>query len=486
MNIKTILLTTCLLIIVSTNAQNFAGYNSANNIGVNSVFFNPASICDSRYKWNFNLATVNGTVTTNYASVKSSDMLKMFSGDTISGYFTRDPKVEKVQLASNIDILGPSLMLSLNPKSSFAITTRVRNLVSFNGSNGNFLNLLENKNQLTTSPFLQPPNSFSYTTHSWAEIGLSYARVIFNGNVSFLKGGVSVKYLGGLGAGYVNASNIRGTVEKKTQLEANMKSGSGNLNFAHTGVTNIDLATMNGFIGTGLGFDIGLVYELRANLDKYKLNYDEVRRDKNKYTLRLGIALKDIGSINFNKNPASGGNYLFATNSNPNGKDTINLNRFNGIKSLSELETVINGANPIIKKNKASDELIFKLPSTLTVDADLNIGAGFFVNATASFTLNNDETDIQRTNYYNYVVITPRFEAKGFGIYVPFSNNPINGLNSGLCLNLGSLYIGSSNIISSYLKGETQQFNVQAGFKFGLFHGKSTINKSKKSSDSEF
>lgn len=53
----------------------------------------------------------------------------------------------------------------------------------------------------------------------------------------------------------------------------------------------------------GFGFDFGLVYEWRPDYDQYDLRNaapaDNNFRDLNKYKLRFGLSVTDIGSINY-------------------------------------------------------------------------------------------------------------------------------------------------------------------------------------------
>ena len=53
--IKCKLILLLLIFLQSVSAQDFPGFRTGNYTGVNGVFFNPANIADSRYRWDFNL-----------------------------------------------------------------------------------------------------------------------------------------------------------------------------------------------------------------------------------------------------------------------------------------------------------------------------------------------------------------------------------------------------------------------------------------------
>ena len=51
-------------------AQDFPGYRAGNYTGVNGVFFNPANIADSRYRFDVNLFSPIDTITEGPCTVK--------------------------------------------------------------------------------------------------------------------------------------------------------------------------------------------------------------------------------------------------------------------------------------------------------------------------------------------------------------------------------------------------------------------------------
>ena len=70
-------------------SQIFPGYRTGNYTGVNGVFFNPAYIADSRYKWDVNLFAINGFVGTNQRGLRFSDITRSFNGDSLKSKLLR-------------------------------------------------------------------------------------------------------------------------------------------------------------------------------------------------------------------------------------------------------------------------------------------------------------------------------------------------------------------------------------------------------------
>ena len=87
----------------------------------------------------------------------------------------------------------------------------------------------------------------------------------------------------------------------------------------------------------GIGADVGLVYEWRPDWKKYKYDMDGKKdmwmRDKNKYKLKAGIAINDIGGMKYDKGGES-------NNFNINVKN-FDLTQFDDIEGFRSLDSVL-------------------------------------------------------------------------------------------------------------------------------------------------
>src|ERR1700761_2108317 len=106
------------------HSQTYPGYRTGNYTGVNGVFFNPANIADNRYKWDINVFAIDGFVGTNKSGLRFSDITRSFNADSLKSKLLRGSS--NVNSLAYVDILGPSVMVSLSPKTSIALTTRTR------------------------------------------------------------------------------------------------------------------------------------------------------------------------------------------------------------------------------------------------------------------------------------------------------------------------------------------------------------------------
>ena len=108
--------------ILSAKAQSYLGYYYDNYAGVQSTLYNPASIVDSRFKTDINLASFSASAGNDYYGISLSDLIK-------GGNYDFELQSKKFPSNSNnfivnADIMGPSFMFNIAPKHSLAIFTR--------------------------------------------------------------------------------------------------------------------------------------------------------------------------------------------------------------------------------------------------------------------------------------------------------------------------------------------------------------------------
>lgn len=200
-------LTLLALLLIFSNAilsQSYIGFLNDNYSGVNGIISNPANIVDSRLKTDINLIGFSGLIDNDYLAVKLSDLTNT--------NFDFDKSGEKFPLNNNnatvnLDILGPSFMLNIKPKHSIALSTRVRGILNANDINGTTLNLIGTDfNQNKDYKINEGDANAAF--NGWGEVGLTYATVFLDKKVHFLKGGITLKYLQGLGNSNGDGRNI--------------------------------------------------------------------------------------------------------------------------------------------------------------------------------------------------------------------------------------------------------------------------------------
>lgn len=460
----------------SLSAQDFPGYRTGNYTGVNGVFSNPANIADSRYRWDFNLFSLNTGVGNNQASFNLKDISNSFETDSLAERFIgAGAGMSSGMMTASIH--GPSLLFNPGKKSSVALTSRARVMMNAIDIDGKLVDrILESTENDPELPYtIQSAANMRASINAWSEFGLSYARVLREEGAHFIKGGITLKYLAGVANGYVNIDRLNATLDEDlADNNAYLEQATGRLELGLGGIdiSDFDADKLTSFRSTGFGGDIGFVYEYRPDHEQYKRKDGGMRRDLNKYKFRFGIALLDIGSIKYERDQQRSGGYELGIE----GAEKFYLDQLEGVE-IDSLKSFFDGYPQFFTPTAGNGNGNYKvgLPTTLQIDADYRVAGGFYLNLAGQIALSDTEKKPYSSQYYSGFTFTPRFETRAFGLYVPAGYNELTGFNAGVSLRAGPLFIGSGSALTALL-GDSKQADVHIGLRFGGLHK----NKAKK------
>ena len=451
---KIICLLGCLVASFCLEAQSYIGYLTDNYSGVHGVVANPASITDSPFKIDINLAGVSAFANNDYYGIHVFKALK-------DGY-DFDLEAKTYQNAANsaavdIDILGPSVMFNLDGTSSLAIFSRGRTFFNANDVNGESIASIDNN---TTDDFRFDAARTNLLVHAWSEIGITYARTVFNKNEHVLKGGLSLKYLKGYGGAFGSAENVSIDFDADgTNLGGGETTGSltttGNLIYARFTEFDNDYEVPNK--AGGFGLDLGVVYEWRPqhqDIQADSLSTDHVKRNTD-YKLKIGLSFTDIGFVNYKEGV----------------KEAFNINNTNlNEDTLSNLDHPGEILNTLYTRTNQDIGYKVDLPSALHLNVDWNLNSKFYLNLNTDFSLMS-RSRVSANRISNMTSLTPRFETKWFSFYMPLSVVENSGFRMGAGLRAGPLYLGSGSVISALTSDNSRQADVYAGLKIPVYKG---------------
>ena len=431
----------------SLKAQDFLGYINSNYAGVTGTDLQPASVVNSRYRLDVSLIGTSFSFYNNHIGLKK-DAFKhtggLFSGDypafqdTAFGqhYLTRSftPEPKSLYLANQIYL--PSFLVSIDDRNAFALKWKVRTLVNVDGVSNELATLVSSKFDYPSLFSLKLHNEkLSIQTMSWAEYGLTYGHVFQDKGAHFLKAGASVKAIQGLQAAYMYVDDLN----YEFTTDSTLSLFNTHINYGHS--TNYD--TDGGGIkykyvsNPSFGFDLGVVYEWRPAFEEFKYDMDGEtnlnRKDKNKYKLRVGLSLLDVGKVKFDR-----GEHSQDFTADVNFWDLSKL----GITSLQELDDTLKKR---FLTSAGTGTFKMHLPTTFSAQIDYNIYKDFYINFTPYY-LFKFKDEITKVHDVTTFSLTPRWDHKWFGAFVPFSYDAMKHKKMGLGLRLGPLVIGTNNI----------------------------------------
>ena len=447
---KTLFVIAFLASLATAKAQSYLGYYHDNYAGVQGVLFNPASIVDSRFKVDINLMSFSSSISNDMYGVNFFDVFKDgYDFDTqAKKSFTNANKINL-----NTDVMGPSFMFNIAPKHSLAIFTRARGIANAIDVNGNVINELSKDNQTNFNYNVGSPNAVG---NSWGEIGISYAAVLFQSGQHFLKGGVTAKYLQGIANYHFQGTNVTLKYTENVLLPQNSTYTStgtavygSSQDFSNN--SNIDVDSKS----NGFGVDLGLVYEWRPDFDASRKDINDLKY-LNKYKIRFGFALTDLGSMMYDK--AVRNNYNL--NKTITQDDFDNADNFDDFMKNNYSATVVNGT---IKS---------KLPTAIHTDVDWNIHNKFYVNLNGDFSVVS-KTVLNQSSIANRVSLTPRYESRWFSFYLPVSYMDVDKQTQvGVGLRTGVFFIGSGSLLSNVMSNNSRAADFHLGVKIPVYYKK--------------
>jgi hypothetical protein len=457
---KIALLTLATISLGQTFAQDFPGYRTGNYTGVNGVFFNPANIAGSPYRFDINLVSVSTLEGNDHFSYKLKDMSQTFKGDSAkSQLFGKNAGPSSGTM--NVDFHGPSVMFNTGKKTSFALTTRARVFASIVDVDGKLFNKISedfNSSDPNLPYTISSSQNMRVAINAWSEFGASIGRILYDQGPHMIKGGITLKYLSGAGNGYVNINQFNGKLDKDlVAQDAYLSNTTGHIGvgFGGINISNIKAEDLTKKHGSGMGGDIGVIYEYRPDAGT-----------KNKtpsYKFKFGLSLLDIGKIKYKKDALRSGDYDI----NITGNERFYMNQLNGV-ALNDYNTFLSSKPQYFTPSSSNinTDYSVSLPTSLQIDADYHVEKGFFVSLASQVSLSNNKTKVYNNQTYSGVTLTPRFETKIFGFYLPLNYNSLSKFNAGASFRFGPVFIGSGSIVSA-LVSRSRQVDFHFGVRFG-------------------
>ncbi len=434
-----------LLSALNSSAQDFLPFASSNYAGVTGVSLQPASIADSRYKFDLALSSTSFSMYNNFFGIDPyilTHPTALKNGSSMNQYVTRNfdgaPKSGIISLKQDLF----SFMITLSDKDAFAFTPSVRGIANFDNITDNLARLIDSS-LIYESLWNKSLNNdnFSVQANTWVEYGFTYARVILDKEKHFMKAGLTAKITQGIGSAYVFARDLNYNFTNNDTLSLyNSKISYG---MSDNITDKLDKVTYKFDANPSISFDLGFVYEYRPDWMTYKYDMDGKtnlwRRDEEKYLFRLGFSITDLGGVRFRRNSLSKDFDANASNLPIGSWDIANLA----------------SADSIIKQYFIQSDFISKynmnLPTVLSMQADVRVARGFYVNVTPYLALKQGNKDVNKVHYISTINIVPRYDGAHFGVSLPVQYNAYKQWNMGLGLRMGAFWIGSNDIFSLFV-----------------------------------
>ena len=441
-----------LMMALCAEAQNYHAIQGSSYAGALGVHNNPASIVNTPFKWDLVLFGAQLKSSTNAFSIHDYSLLSSPSNSLYrvdKGQYKR-----KANLDFNLNLLNARI--TLNRKSSIAFGVNIRSYSNLQTGEYNFIDTLGNASEfLKINQGINNVNG-KLVSSSWLEGYISYARTLSDNEFGRLNAGITVRVSRGISGAYAHVDNISFSQSSQNNIPvynistANIVYGYSS-NYDHVQSSNSGGQNTRNFISHtkgGASIDAGIEYLIKPQ--GTTSFYDD--EDYYDYDWKLGLSLLDIGG-----NQYKYGIQSRVVNSIKTGITGTTLdNKFDStIGSLQQfndsLATIVNG-------DQAGGKFTVLNPMRLVANVDHYLTGNFYINAELSVNipLSSIKKSYLQVKEINLFTITPRWETKRFGFYLPVQYNNQNQFWVGGAFKAGPLLLGIHNWANIFSKSAVQ------------------------------
>lgn len=417
-------------------AQNYRAIHGSSMAGGLGAANNPSSILHVPFSWDITLFALQEVHTSNAFYVKDYSLLAPNSKATIEGF----NQTGKWFALANQDLHLLNARIRLDERRAIAFGLNLRSNLHAGTSRLTFRDTASELRQVMHVNRDNVPLSGEALGSAWAELYGTYAVNIFDRERSILNAGLTLSVTRGLAGGFLNLQDIGFsaiTANGATAYELN------DFSLAYGYSANIDAADA----APGGGKRSAFLRQTRSSLSlsagvEFIVPVVKTGDESNgyHYDWKLGLSVLDLG---FNSYPYSKNSRSFFLNGGSLVDSTLE-GRFDGIGSIEQLNdtmAALAGSSAVL-----AGKFTVYLPARMVLNIDKNLIGNFFINGELSFPF----AAIADRRYLlardlNLAAITPRFENRLFGAYLPVTMNSKGQIWMGGAVKAGPLLLGLHN-----------------------------------------
>ncbi len=438
--------------------DHFAGLSTSSRVGIMSTSINPAELANMSNKFEINLVGLSVNVSNN--KVGYSDLFSDTDFETL--LFKGN---EPVNLRATTEIYGLGVAMKYK-KWGLAITSKANGRLDVIDVDPRLGDALVNAgaNSIFGSSTIKNDYNQRLSGTTWGEVGFTLSRNLLDTEKYKLNVGATFKLLFPGSYANLGLDKFQGTITNNAG-QVYLNNTTANLNIAYSGglansFSNFSDYSQSVFGGlNGFSGDIGVNFQWK---DKPETN---PKKNLNKYIINAGLALRNMGAMTFKDDNNYNTNYQLNIQSTPTRPLGLNLNQFENIDNLQDIETLLvnQGYLNIVPSKK---DFKVKLPTLFSAYADVKIISTLHITGYIQHKVNDDNANDQ-ISVQNSFTITPRVNLGFFEVYSPWTQSEISGLNGGIGFRLAGFYLGSSSIVTALIN-DSKQGDFYAGFRYAF------------------
>ena len=432
-------------------AQNYHAIQGSSVAGSLSVANNPASIIEMPEAWDvvplaMQLKNSTNAFTLLRYSYLSSPQTSQYriNGGNYSRYINNN---------FNVHLLNARFALGRTQAIAFGLN--LRGYTHVTSGNYNYRDTVKSLRGFFLINEANRTLNAQAKSNTWYELWGTYSRTVWNSEFDRLNAGITVRVTGGVSGVLAKLDNagVQRTV-RNNKIGYVIGSGSGSYaysaNLDEWKKTNAAAQNIGNLLSSArksVAVDLGMEYIIRpqtiTSFDDVDTYYD--------YTWKFGISLLDLGRNRYDYGSQS----RLADQFKSSISDSLLLRKTAAVHSVrafnDSLATLINNLHPL------TGTFFINNPARLVVNLDRCFSTHFFVNADLSINLSFfGAHDAPVVNEMNLLSVTPRWENRHFGFYLPVLYNTEHQLWVGGAFRAGPLLLGVHNLSSLTAQNKTQ------------------------------
>jgi len=467
----------------STFSQDYLGFANSPFAGVNGIDVNPASIVNNPRKWDITLIGMNLGVANNYLGFQkralehsgtrfAGDYPAFADDDFINNYLTKRNNGKPISVHVALNLTLPSFMFTRKKhKDAFAFTCKSRVYANVDGIDP-FLAQIALSGGTDSTLFLQDLTGTKISAQfmAWNEYGITYGKTVMQTQNERLNVAGRLKLLQGLYSMYVFIKDVNYKFYEQDSLLVL----SSQVNYGHS--SNLEFNKESLKIGFGgkpaLGLDLGVTYEFHALTDvRSKMSSQSKTTPlQHDYKYKLGLSLQDLGWIKYLK-PEHARNFAMEVNQD------LDFGTLQG-SGETPLAQVDDSLNAQYTMDPNDDKFRMNLPTLASLQFDYSVGKNIYINSTFNyaFQFSNNANKIHEITTFS---ITPRWDWKWLGFYMPLSYNKYSHTRLGVSARIGPLIVGMADVLPIISKRDVYGVDMHFMLKVPHIHLKKKTPKSK-------
>ena len=431
--IKTILFWMIQLLTTSLIGQESIGLMHDNYLPTSGVRYNPSVIVDQKPWLDMQVAGAGGFLQSNYAYVPNTMLVRMPRSYPAHQFKLISTSSLMVGGYADAEIIGPGFTVGFN-ESAIGMHTRLRAIGYGKKMPEVLINAIREENIESVGDGDYIGHGAQYKSTAWMEIGVDYGKVLIRKNKNYLSWGVTVNKLVGV---------FHSSIELD-RANVNVSSGKGRLRQLEGDYYVAKPAWM---AGGGWSTSFGINYKkMNGDVTKYYSHSPISDCRIIEYKYKIGLSIIDFGYLNFDKNAMAG---KIQTGKSPSQIRQLTL-------GMVDIET---------EQRSTVKSFTTGLPTAFVASFDYNLGNGFYTGSTIIQSVGFGKgASVRRANL---LATSIRYEAKHFGITVPFMLQEYKNPMVGFALRIGALSIGTDNLYPFFVKRNQYQADIyfQLNFK---------------------